>query len=94
MLPPKHRVKQVELATFYGTLGLRFLAGGDYNAKHTDWGSRLTTPGGREILRTMEQLNLHHLSTGESTYWPSDSNKLPDLLNFCHQRHSPRLRLH
>jgi hypothetical protein len=31
----------------------------------------------------MESQHLHHLSTGEPTYWPSDSNKLPDLLDFC-----------
>jgi hypothetical protein len=31
----------------------------------------------------MERKNLKHLSTGEPTYWPSDSNKLPDLLDFC-----------
>jgi hypothetical protein len=30
----------------------------------------------------MEQLNLHHLSTEEPTYWHSDRNKLPDLLDF------------
>jgi hypothetical protein len=82
-LPPNHTVKQVQLAAFYSTLGHRFIAGGNYNAKHTDWGSRLITPRGREILRTMGKLNLHHLSTGEPTYWPSDSNKLPDRLNFC-----------
>jgi hypothetical protein len=27
--------------------------------------------------------NLKHLSTGEPTYWPSDRNKLPDLMDFC-----------
>jgi hypothetical protein len=27
--------------------------------------------------------NLKHLSTEEPTYWPSDSNKLPDLVDFC-----------
>jgi hypothetical protein len=80
--PPKHTVKQVQLAAFYSTLGHRFIAGGDYNTKNTDWGSRLITPRGREILRTMEQLN-HHLSTGVPTYWPSDRYKLPDLLDFC-----------
>jgi hypothetical protein len=81
-LPPKHTVKQVQLTAFYSTLGRWFIAGGDYNTKHTDWGSRLITPRGREILRTMEQLNLHHLSTGEPTYWPSNRNTLSDL-NFC-----------
>jgi hypothetical protein len=40
-LPPKHIVKQEQLETFYNTLGQRFIAGGDYNTKHTAWGSRL-----------------------------------------------------
>jgi hypothetical protein len=40
-LPPKHTVKQEQLEDFYNTLGHRFIARGDYNAKHTDWGSRL-----------------------------------------------------
>jgi hypothetical protein len=31
----------------------------------------------------MEHLHLRHLSTGEHTHWPSDRNKLPDLLGFC-----------
>ena len=64
------------------TLGRRFLAGGDYNAKHTDWGSRLTTPKGRELLKTIELNHLNHLSTGEPMYWPTDRNKIPDLVDF------------
>jgi hypothetical protein len=60
-----------------------FIAGGDYNAKHTDWGSKLITPRGRELFNTMEWNNLKYLSTGELTYWPSDRNKLPDLVDFC-----------
>jgi hypothetical protein len=38
---------------------------------------------GRKLLRTKESRNLKYLSTGEHTYWPSDRNKLPDLMNFC-----------
>jgi hypothetical protein len=41
-LPPKYTAKQEQLEDFYNTLGLRFIAG-DYNAKHTDWGSILIT---------------------------------------------------
>jgi hypothetical protein len=82
-LPPKHIVKQEQLEAFYNILGQRFIDGGDYNAKHTAWESRLTTPRGQEIYKTMEQLHLRHLSTGEPTYWRPDRNKLPDLLNFC-----------
>jgi hypothetical protein len=29
----------------------------------------------------MERNNLKHLSSGENTYWPSDWNKLPDLVD-------------
>jgi hypothetical protein len=82
-LPPKHVIPQEQLEEFYATLGPRFIAGGDYNAKHTDWDSRLITPRGRVLLKTMESNNLTHLSTGQPIYWPSDKNKIPDLVDFC-----------
>jgi hypothetical protein len=52
-LPPKHALKQEQLEEFYNSLEHRLIAGGDYNAKHTDWGSRLTLPRGRRVLKTM-----------------------------------------
>jgi hypothetical protein len=79
-LPPKYPVKQEQLEDFYNNLGRQFITGGDYNAKHIDWGSRLIIPRRRKLLKTMERNNLKHLSTGEPTYWPSDRNKPPDLL--------------
>jgi hypothetical protein len=54
-LPPKHAIKQEQLEEFYNSLGHRFIAEGDYNAKDTDWGSRLILPRGREVLKTMEK---------------------------------------
>jgi hypothetical protein len=30
----------------------------------------------------MERNNLKYLSTADPTYWPSDRNKLPDLVDF------------
>jgi hypothetical protein len=82
-LPPKHAILQEQLEDFYATLRSRFIAGGDYNAKHTDWVSRLITPRGRILLKTMESNNLTHLSKEKPTYWPSDMNKIPDLVDFC-----------
>lgn len=32
---------------------------------------------------TMKVNNLKHLSTGESTNWPTDRQKVPDLIDFC-----------
>jgi hypothetical protein len=49
--PPKHAIKQEQLEEFYNTLGHRFIAGGDYNGKHTDWGSRLMTIRRSEVLK-------------------------------------------
>jgi exonuclease III len=89
-IPPKHTAKQEQLEDFCNTLGRRFTAGEDCNAKHTDWGSRLITPRGREVLKTMKRNNLHPLSTGEPTYWSSDRNKLPDLVDFCVTKGIPR----
>jgi hypothetical protein len=38
----------------------------------------------------MERNDLKHLSTGEPTYWPSDRNKLPDLVDFCVMKGIPQ----
>jgi hypothetical protein len=42
-LPPKYTVKREHLEDFYITLGRHFIAGRDYNAKHTKWQSGLIT---------------------------------------------------
>jgi hypothetical protein len=89
--PPKYTVKPEQLEDFYNTLGCQFIAEGDYNAKHTEWGSRFITPTGRKLLKTMERNSLKHLSKGEPTYWSSDWNKLPDLVDFCVTKAFPRL---
>jgi hypothetical protein len=62
-LPLKYTVKQEQLEDYYNTLRRRLISG-EYNAKHTDWGSRLITPRGREVFNTMEINNLKHISTG------------------------------
>jgi len=80
--PPKHTIKAEQLQHFYASLGHRFLAGGDYNAKHTHWGSRLIAPRGHELLKAIQKENLMYVSTGEPKYWPSDKRKIPDLLDF------------
>ena len=41
--PLRHRIDVVDYDTFLRHLGLRFIVGGDWSAKHNDWGSRLTT---------------------------------------------------
>lgn len=81
--PPKHKITEQQFHEFFESLGNRFISGGDYNAKHHHWGSRVITPRGRQLLKTLNANNLCHLFTGEPTYWPTDRNKIPDLLDFC-----------
>lgn len=80
--PPKHKIKEECFTNFFKTLGQRFICGGDWNAKNVSWGSRLTLPRGREMKLSVDKNNLYTLSTGRPTYWPTDPNKKPDLLDF------------
>ena len=81
--PPKHSIKKTQFIDYYKTLGKRFMAAGDYNAKHTHWGSRTITYKGKQLLMAMEEYGLNSISTGQPTYWPTDRAKTPDLIDFC-----------
>jgi hypothetical protein len=81
--PPRHAISYQEYEDFLLQLGPHFPVAGDWNVKHTVWGSRLTTPKGRNLLNAMQQNNINYMSTGERTYWPTDLNKIPDLLDFA-----------
>lgn len=37
----------------------------------------------RELYKAIYANNLHVLSTGDQRYWPTDLNKIPDLLYIC-----------
>ena len=37
---------------------------------------------GRELSKVLHEKNYSFLSTGTPTYWPTDENKIPDLLDF------------
>ena len=80
--PPRHSISKEQLSSFFETLGPKFLAGGDFNAKHTNWGSRLITPKGRSLFKSLTLNGYNTLTTRKPTYWPTDSNKCPDLLDF------------
>ena len=80
--PPRHSIAKEDFNNFLDTLGNRFIAGGDHNAKHIQWGSRLVTVRGKNLLNSINTNNLNYLTTYEPTYWPTDTNKIPALLDF------------
>lgn len=80
--PPRHAVLCETYEDFFTNLGSRYIVGGDYNAKHPWWGSRLINPKGRELYKCIRKHHLNTLSSGSPTYWPTDPTKIPDLLDF------------
>jgi hypothetical protein len=80
--PPKHKITVEQYNELFNTLGVRFIVGGDWNAKNLYWGSRLTNTRGRELKKSLEKNNLKTISTAEPTNWPSDPNRLPDVIDF------------
>jgi len=78
----KHVIKSEQYITFLETLRNRFIAAENYNAKYTQWGSRLISLKGQELFKAIKTTNLSTVSISESTYWSTDSKKIPDLLNF------------
>lgn len=49
--PPRHTVLCPDYEDFFSQLGPQFIVGGDYNAKHPWWGSRIINPKGRELYK-------------------------------------------
>lgn len=80
--PPKHSITADEYKTLLERYNTKSIIGGDFNAKHTSWGSRLTTTKGRALYIALNDINWNSISTGKPTYWPTDSAKVPDLIDF------------
>jgi hypothetical protein len=80
--PPRYSIHANEYKILFNKLNSRFIIGGDFNAKHTHWGSRLITPKGRELYKAAVARGCEFVSTGKPTYWPTDHNKIPDLIDF------------
>lgn len=80
--PPRYNLKKTDYKNHLNLLGERFIVGGDYNAKHMEWGSRLTTTKGKELRAAMREMGCNFHTTFGPTYWPTDRDKIPDLLDF------------
>ena len=74
--PPRHSIAKENFDSLFDALGNRFIAGGDNNAKHTQWGSKLITARGKNLLKSITTINLNYLTTYEPTYWSTDTNKI------------------
>lgn len=80
--PPRHNLKKEHYEELFKSLGPHFIIGGDFNAKNIYWGSRITTPKGRELFTAGRMAKCEFHSGGSPTYWPTDLSKLPDTIDF------------
>ena len=80
--PPRHYLKTEEYVSLFNTLDYSFIIGGDWNAKHTNFGSRVSTAKGRELYHAILDTNSQVLSTGNPTFYSSNQSIKPDLLDF------------
>lgn len=80
--PPKYKTSKQEYVELFKMLGKYYIIGGDFNAEHTYWGSKLTTAKGRIFYKAGRETKSNFYSTGTPSYWPTDLKKLPDLMNF------------
>lgn len=80
--PPRFNLTKDTFDALFSSFGPLFVAGGDYNAKHIQWGSRITNPRGRALLSSIQHNNYETVTGGAPTYWPSATTKLPDLIDF------------
>jgi len=79
--PPNKPISQSQFLSYFQSLGPNFIAGGDYNAKHPQWGCRVGNPRGSTLLSSLSSTHYHILSPPEPTYWPTSLSKLPDILD-------------
>ena len=88
--------KPFEEADYDTLIGLakskKFIFGGDLNAKHTDWNSRLISLRGRKLARHVDR-NKYAISAPDSpTCYPHQRNAKPDVLDiFLHHMELPVL---
>ena len=78
----RHNVKREDYLNLPQSFSAKFILGGDFNCQNTHWGSRLTTTKGSEPYHAIKRHNCEVHTTGKPTYWPTDRNKKPDLINF------------
>lgn len=82
--PPRHITKKSQYEEFCSTLEVTFLCGDDFNTKHQNWGSRLTTPTGREQYRAIGNLHLEVVSTDKQCHiLANQQRKIADVSYFC-----------
>lgn len=79
--PPKRTITPEDIDTLIPK-GTHTIIGGDFNAKHLDWGCKKTNQNGRNILPLLNTNNLRIIVPQKPTHYPSMRGLQPDILDF------------
>jgi hypothetical protein len=79
---PIKKLTYQEFSTLIESFTNTYIMGGDFNAKHPLWGSITTNNRGRTLHKIIIDKKIKWISPLSPTYWPTDPNKNPDLLDF------------
>jgi len=80
--PPRHNLKRGDYLNLLQRFTGRFIIAGDFNSKNIYWGSRLRNTKGSELYQAIRGYHCEVHTTGKPTYWPTYTNKVPDLIDF------------
>ncbi|KAH8292683.1 hypothetical protein KR054_010461, partial [Drosophila jambulina] len=80
--PPAFRWTEADFTTFLSNLGDKFLAAGDWNAKHRWWGNHRMCAIGRTLSSVLANVNVDIVATGEATCYPYRANATPSTIDF------------
>uniref|UniRef100_A0A2S2PXP8 Putative RNA-directed DNA polymerase n=1 Tax=Sipha flava TaxID=143950 RepID=A0A2S2PXP8_9HEMI len=78
--PPSRRML---IADYDKILSLHnsIIVAGDLNSKHTNWGCRVNNPNGVKLQNFIANTPYSIAAPNEPTYFPTDINRLPDILD-------------
>lgn len=80
--PPRSKITTTDFSHYFSAIGNNYIVGGDFNSKHPSWGSRTTNTRGRALNNLITTKALKTIAPTNPTYWPSHSNRQPDILEF------------
>jgi exonuclease III len=79
---PRYSIYANEFKTLFDKMNRPFFIGGDFNAKHIHWGSRLITPKVVSYTSLLQTLDVRSSLLANQRIGPQIKKKLPDLIYF------------
>lgn len=79
--PTRHNINIQNHTDYFSSLSHNVIIGGDYNAKHQNWGCRTNNPRGMVLHSFVNQKRYKLYAPPGPTYWPTSLRKKPNILD-------------